>query len=1216
MKYTTVACAVIDAIDPALLAWFAFHRVIGVERFLIYMRSKAPDGVLSAGLADDVSVCPWPEALPVESAYLHASRRMREQADWLICLPPDHFLTPLNGKSLSDQMATYGGGQGGIGLQPQWQVSMRQIALSIPADPGYAAGQVPLLKRPPQMAASWRPAQVYLVRPRVVTGFDDGPQLASGWALVNEQGERWAPEPRLKLSMKRMRVDCFPLGLPAGVGKALLAGEAQTSLPEWMKSAWLAGCERQRCLKLSLALKPLAGRPEGSQSLGAEGGLEALVGLLAPLAAEHSQPRALVLGDTPVALAVAIVQAGYGLDVVEAHPAQASLLRARLDGFPSVRMTPHDLAGLILDGVYQLAVLRGGKGYQRNRLLGDTDNQRLRTALTPHLSSGGLLLQVEDDLDLACREAGSEAAEFLVLPGWASPRALCRAGMKEQLLPELTLAAGLEHVAAGEPGLRIIGPAPQMLRGLSGLVGFAGADALMRRLYEWRLDSRHLTLSRTVSFFSALGDVSKVLGAEIAPVGTVAVAQKPGRRWLSLLRDAAAAGDMEGLLAGIRRWMDFLSAHADECGQLEGHWLDALPAQVRESRQGELEFVIGEWRHKRDVDIRLVTCLGLWQLISDPAVRWLFPDARPEVAIKWLTAVLNRNLPPLWLDTTSHIHRLTGLERARVATPRQDAYGAQLPDLSLRPAVVELLQHRLEQQAALPKFLVLVQGPDSEMDSAAVLATRRSLEAMDYPVDFEVVLTGHSEAGNLANQAIRDSDADWVWLLEAGDQLDPSAAWILAERIAALPQLKACYVDEDLIIEGERSEPIFKPDFNLDLLRGYAYVGRGVIFERAAMLEVGGLRPGLAEAASGDLIFRLAEHHGPVAIGHVAEVLCSATSTFDQWLKRPGLVAHWPAVVAAHLQRLGIDHRLEPGPLASSVRVRYQHVSRPLVSIIIPTRNQLPLLMEVVDSLLAKTAYPHYELLVVDNGSDDADACRYLDGLDALASEQIRVLRYAKPFNYSAMNNQAALQARGEYLLLLNNDTAVLEPEWLDAMLEHAQRPEVGVVGAKLLFPDGRIQHAGVVMGLDKVAGHPFIGSASEAGGYMHRLKFDQNYSVVTGACLLIRAEVFRQVGGLDEASLAVSYNDVDLCLRVQQAGYLTVWTPHAMCCITAASVRRSSIRINRRPSPFDSRVSRRSCIGAGCPIWPQTLPTTATYPCRERGSSWILIAILPGSLL
>ena len=396
------------------------------------------------------------------------------------------------------------------------------------------------------------------------------------------------------------------------------------------------------------------------------------------------------------------------------------------------------------------------------------------------------------------------------------------------------------------------------------------------------------------------------------------------------------------------------------------------------------------------------------------------------------------------------------------------------------------------------------------------------------------------------NELTQDNHAEWLLPLYAGDELAEHALLLLAERVAAEPELACCYVDEDLCESDGYEQPLFKPDFNLDLLRSYPYIGRTLAMSRKALLALDGLNPDFDQLAHCDFMFRVIERYGPPAVGHIAEVLYHAGQPYPQWLASTQVQSHSATVVSAHLQRLNIAHDMLPGPVPGMNRVRYLHAQQPLVSIIIPTRDQLPILNGLIDSLLAKTSYLNYELLIVDNDSQEPAACAYLDGIERLQSEQLRVLRYPHPFNYSAINNFAAAQARGEYLILLNNDTAVLHEDWIDALLNHAQRPEVGIVGAKLYYPDGRIQHGGVVLGLRGPADHPFNSQPMDATGYMHRLQVDQNYTAVTAACLMIRKSVYDDVGGLDEQDFKVSYNDVDLCLKAHRAGYLTVWTPYA----------------------------------------------------------------------
>ncbi|GAA5786465.1 glycosyltransferase [Chitiniphilus shinanonensis] len=397
------------------------------------------------------------------------------------------------------------------------------------------------------------------------------------------------------------------------------------------------------------------------------------------------------------------------------------------------------------------------------------------------------------------------------------------------------------------------------------------------------------------------------------------------------------------------------------------------------------------------------------------------------------------------------------------------------------------------------------------------------------------------------NEVARQLPCDWLFLLHGGDRLEPSALLLLAEGIDEFEALTCCYLDEDAIDgDGGFGEPVFKPDFNLDLLRSMPYVGSAFAIQRDCLLELGGWPTHLGEAGHLELLFRVVEEKGLHTIGHLDHLLHHAAQSFGQWLARPDIAEATMRATSAHLERLGIAHEIRQGAAPGLQRVLYQHSAQPLVSIIVPTKDQLPMLRRCIESLMEKTTYPNYELIVVDNGSETPAAQAYLDGLESLGSERIRVLRYPYPFNYSAMNNAAVGIARGEYLLLLNNDTAVFQPDWLEALLNHAQRPEVGVVGAKLHFPDGCIQHAGVVVGLRGPADHPGVGMPADALGYMFRFAVDQNYPVVTAACLMIRKEVYQAVGGLDEQDFVVAFNDVDLCLKVRAQGYFTVWTPYA----------------------------------------------------------------------
>lgn len=414
------------------------------------------------------------------------------------------------------------------------------------------------------------------------------------------------------------------------------------------------------------------------------------------------------------------------------------------------------------------------------------------------------------------------------------------------------------------------------------------------------------------------------------------------------------------------------------------------------------------------------------------------------------------------------------------------------------------------------------------------------------------------------NRALSNSDADWVGLIDGGDQLAPEALFAIRVAVEKHPEWSAFYTDEDRIDQVEtHANPQFKPDFNLDLLRSMPYVGGLLAARRELFAALGGFSPhwdGLEEC---DLAMRIAER-GEGVFGHVADLL------YHRFIQsgrshRPvaAICADLPKLVQAHLDRSGVKATAGPGVRPLFCRVRYVHDGpEPLVSIVIPTKNQLALLKRCVETVLRVTTYENYEIIIVDNGSTSHDAIDYLRLIEEKAGEiggRLRVMRHPGPFNFSAMNNRAMAEARGEYVCLLNNDTAPLDPDWLSEMMQHARRPEVGAVGAKLFYPDGRVQHGGVILGIGwgSPADHPYNGAPGDSLGYWGRLQVQQDFSAVTAACMVTRRALYEELGGLDEEKFAVCFNDVDYCLRVREKGYLVVWTPYArLLHETSASLR------------------------------------------------------------
>jgi GT2 family glycosyltransferase len=404
-----------------------------------------------------------------------------------------------------------------------------------------------------------------------------------------------------------------------------------------------------------------------------------------------------------------------------------------------------------------------------------------------------------------------------------------------------------------------------------------------------------------------------------------------------------------------------------------------------------------------------------------------------------------------------------------------------------------------------------------------------------------------------ANAAAAMVEEPFVAFVDQHDELAPSALQTVAEALAADPDVDVLYSDEDEIDNaGRRTRPQFKPDWSPDHLLSTMYTGRLLVVRHTLLEQVGGLRPEYGQSAGYDLVLRVTERARKV--GHVAEVLYHrrAGSTGDE--HTAARAATDTRALESALARRGEDATVEPGLCPGSYRVRRRIRSAPLVSIIVPFRDGAELLRRCVESIHRTAGYDAWELVLIDNQSWEPETAALRRRLEK--DDRVRLVDYPHPYNWSSLNNFGARHARGDMLLFLNSDVEGSSPGWLAAMVEHAQRPEVGAVGARLLYPDGRIQHAGVVMGMGGiVAWHAFCFCPGERAGYLGMAKMIRNYSVVTGACMLVRRDAFDAVGGLDE-SLAICFNDVELCLRMRERGLLVVYTPFAELIHAESSTR------------------------------------------------------------
>jgi glycosyltransferase involved in cell wall biosynthesis len=406
---------------------------------------------------------------------------------------------------------------------------------------------------------------------------------------------------------------------------------------------------------------------------------------------------------------------------------------------------------------------------------------------------------------------------------------------------------------------------------------------------------------------------------------------------------------------------------------------------------------------------------------------------------------------------------------------------------------------------------------------------------------------GHISAAS--NSALTLVKGQYIALLDNDDLLTEHALYWLAEAMISNPNAGLIYSDEDKIDQaGKRYDPYFKPDWNPDLFLSHNMICHLGAYSTSLVKKLGGFREGLEGAQDYDLALRCSEQLTPQQIVHIPRVLY-------HWRSHPGSTAQAGseknyALLAGeralndHFLRIKVPAKaelLDFGMYKASYDIP---IKQPLVSLIIPTFNGLALIKQCIDSIVEKTTYKNYEIIVVDNNSDNPEALAYFESLEQ--KKHIRVIRDQRPFNFSALNNTAVKHARGEYIGLINNDIEVISPDWLTEMVSLAIQPGVGCVGARLWYPNNTLQHGGVVIGIGGVAGHSHKNLYKGMPGYFSRAQLIQTISAVTAACLIIKKSIYQEVEGLDEVNLTIAFNDIDFCLRVQDAGYRNIWTPYA----------------------------------------------------------------------
>jgi len=497
------------------------------------------------------------------------------------------------------------------------------------------------------------------------------------------------------------------------------------------------------------------------------------------------------------------------------------------------------------------------------------------------------------------------------------------------------------------------------------------------------------------------------------------------------------------------------------------------------------------------------------------------------------------------------------LEKFQVTPERRERMLKEISAFSYQPTISILMPVFDPEEKWLKEAIdsVLEQVyPNWELciadDASSRSYVRRVLEAYQSQ-DARIKVEWRAENGHIAaasNSALKLATGEFVATLDHDDLLTPDALFQVVKRLNSEPELDMIYSDEDKVSEGQgRHAPYFKPDWSPDLFLSQMYTAHLAVYRRSLIAEIGGFRPGFDGAQDYDLVLRLTER--TQHIGHIPKVLYS-------WRRTAGSTAlmssskTYAYLAAQHALEQALERRGELG-VVKPVSGHPGHFTvhrvlrdQPLTSIVILTKDRPEILNQCLQSIFKRSTYRNFEIILIDNGSQEEKTIRLLARWAEREPKRFRMERIDAPFNFSALNNRGVQIARGTFVLLLNNDTEVISPDWLQEMAAQAARPEIGAVGAMLLFPNDTIQHAGIVLGIGEWAGHSHKGMPVDIPGYGGRLLGPSNYAAVTAACLMIRKELFLSLGGFDE-SLAVACGDVELCLRVLERGLYNVVLPH-----------------------------------------------------------------------
>ena len=501
---------------------------------------------------------------------------------------------------------------------------------------------------------------------------------------------------------------------------------------------------------------------------------------------------------------------------------------------------------------------------------------------------------------------------------------------------------------------------------------------------------------------------------------------------------------------------------------------------------------------------------------------------------------------PFWVefDEPRAIERM---KQAFTANQSQVKFSIILPTYNTDPVYLKACIDSVVQQTHKNWELCIADDASTDSQTIEVL---KAYEQQYSNINVKL-LNENGHISKASNEALGLVANDYVLLLDHDDTLPAHTLSFFAKAITENASAQVLYADEDKIDEqGNRHQPHFKPDWNPDLLLSQNYICHPVVYKASLLKKIGGFRVGVEGSQDHDLLLRATANlsreevvHLPFILYHwrVIENSTASNASAKSYTTDAGIES-----IKHYLSQSKQSASVEKGKYPNTYKVNWSlPTEQPLVSLVIPTRDGYDILKQCLESIYDKTTYDNFEIIVVDNQT----TCEKTLGLFNEYSEakmNFSVLKWDKPFNYSAINNFAVSQASGEVVGLINNDIEVISEHWLTEMVSHALRPEIGCVGAKLYYPNDTIQHAGVVLGIGGVAGHSHKYFHKSEPGYFTRLHLVQNMSAVTAACLLVRKSVFEEVGGLNEEDLTIAFNDVDFCLKVHTAGYRNLFTPWA----------------------------------------------------------------------